>query len=72
VPPGVYIVESSWELQTRVTPFSVYRCQHTKCPNGHDQVSGVYYIEYMLTLEDHPALALQEGTGHLGDFAALD
>jgi len=56
----------------RGTPFSVYRCQHTKCPIHRDPVSGLYYIEYALVLEDHSALALQEGTGHLGGFPALD
>ena len=33
---------------------------------------GLYYIEYIVTLEDHPALALQERTGHLGNFTTLN
>jgi hypothetical protein len=36
------------------------------------QVSNAHANYYSIASEDHPALALQERTGHLGDFAGLD
>jgi hypothetical protein len=76
--PVVCILEKqcSWEppLRVQLTPLlivqePVYEMSRT---NHRGPVLGLYYIEYILTLEDHPALALQERTGHLGDFAGLD